>query len=574
MQLQIAPDKKNSYPVKSIFIKDSHVAVWLAELKQMGLGLSGVEVYPLAGTEANSIWGCLVILVSGKMPEERGKHLPAQSVNDKIYLPVYTSLHPNISIEEVNAICKDKRYAFHPDFGLAELDNEVDWNSLLDESIENPLVVIAPADSVYIPWQLKRLMVKEVPPEEVLKQMDAAVKPTEKMEEKPLSVMEKLKMNLLKKVVGDGPGEGTMDIGEGSGFWSMLDKLLPAGTSDGIRSKWQGDLKDLEERNKQEFEKLMEMLRKNPLEGLKYAMPLDFDGSSRGHRNGEDALFQLSKLWSSFAFLGALLPAPEGGGGIATLPVDSFWQLQQQYEQTAQELINRKDYRKAAFVYIKLLKNYQKAAETLEAGRIYDEAAAVYLKHLNNKQKAAECYEKGNIIEAAIKLQKELEAFEKVGDLYAVINMRKEANEHYGKEIERYMSKTQHVKAALIYKNKMNEIDNAAELLLEGWRKNADAVNCLNNYFALYHGSKKLTEKISMVYANGEKDINKLNFFHALKSQYGQSEEVNELSREIAFEIVAEHATTYPALLDDLKIFKPNDKLFVKDVMKYRTVKR
>ena len=130
----------------------------------------------------------------------------------------------------------------------------------------------------------------------------------------------------------------------------------------------------------------MDLMKNNPEEALKYAIPLDNDNTSRGGDIGE---MGWGRRWGNFSLFGNSGIGSGSGGGSLDVG-DHFQQLERQYYDTARQLIGEKKYKKAAFIYMKLLRNYHLAASTMEQGKHYEEAATIYLKYNNNKEKAAE----------------------------------------------------------------------------------------------------------------------------------------------------------------------------------------
>lgn len=61
----------------------------------------------------------------------------------------------------------------------------------------------------------------------------------------------------------------------------------------------QQDYEDLERRNQKLVDKFLDLLRNNPAEALKYAIPLDENGSVRG---GNNSSFTLSRRWFDFLY--------------------------------------------------------------------------------------------------------------------------------------------------------------------------------------------------------------------------------------------------------------------------------
>jgi tetratricopeptide (TPR) repeat protein len=252
------------------------------------------------------------------------------------------------------------------------------------------------------------------------------------------------------------------------------------------------------------------------------------------------------------------------------MPGNSFAQLHSQYMNTAQELTQQQDYKKAAFVYMKLLKNYHMAAQTLEQGGFYQESASVYLKYCSNKLKAAECYEKGNMTENAIELYKELNHDEKVGDLYYALHQKKEAFVYYQKVADGYTQNQQFVKAALLYKNKMENTTIAQEVLLKGWRLNRDGFNCLNNYFSNISDPKQSWSELQEIYHKEVNGMNRETFLRVLQHEYDKQHEFSEPIKDIAYQIVVEQIPANPSIVSELRSFNKEDKKLINDTLRFK----
>ncbi|MBN8641550.1 MAG: hypothetical protein J0L86_07020 [Flavobacteriales bacterium] len=262
------------------------------------------------------------------------------------------------------------------------------------------------------------------------------------------------------------------------------------------------------------------------------------------------------------------------GSSSNVLVRDSIYsKIHQKYRELAQKYIDEKDYRKASHIYFKLLKDKYSAAETLEQGNLHNEAALIYLKHLNNKYKAAECFENGKMYNQAIKLYTELENHEKVGDLNLLLNNEKEAKKWFTKVIENHKENHQYVKAALVYRNKMNDAFAAQDLLLEGWRTNKDAFNCLNNYFENIKDYSQLGEEIKRVYTTETNETNKESFLQVLKHEYQKDISLKEVTKDIAYEIISEKVETNKYIASELIHFNKNNLGITKDVMKFKSTK-
>ncbi|UMQ41217.1 soluble NSF attachment family protein [Chryseobacterium sp. Y16C] len=257
------------------------------------------------------------------------------------------------------------------------------------------------------------------------------------------------------------------------------------------------------------------------------------------------------------------------GGGNFYVETSLFDKIRNKYEELAQKYIDEKDYKRAAKVYINLLRDNYRGAKTLEDGEFYNEAAVIYLKKLKNKSEAANCYEKAKQYKKAIDLYKELEQKEKVGDLYREINDIKNANTYYQMVVDDYVNNNQMVKGSLIYRKKMEMPDEAQKVLLKGWEEDRDAFNCLNNYFTNIHDVKKLETEIQNLYQKTP-EYKKITYLEAMKHEFKKDPKLQFTTRNIAYEIIAEKVANRSEIVNELKYFNPDDEVILKDISRYK----
>lgn len=264
--------------------------------------------------------------------------------------------------------------------------------------------------------------------------------------------------------------------------------------------------------------------------------------------------------------------AAGGGAGGKNFYLENslFDRIRSKYEELAQKYIDEKDYKKAAKVYMNLLQDYYRGAKTLEEGGFYNEAAAVYLKKLKNKSDAAHCYEKAKQYKKAIELYKEMEQKEKVGDLYREINDLNNAHIYYQMVADDYTANDQMVKASLIYRKKMEKPEDAQSILLKGWEEDKDAFNCLNNYFANIFDIKKLETEIQNLYEKTPA-YKKTSYLDAMKYEFRKDPQLHTVTRNIAYEIIAEKIDTRSEIVNELKYFNPGDEVILKDISRFKT---
>jgi len=570
MELEIKPHRKNIFPLSGILVKGRSVVQWVKEIHRLGLAAENIHLYPIPDTTANSVWGCLILT------DETIQHLPisqyerCQLVASVLFIPEHSVVNPLLCNDEFQKIFSNNRHILHPEFGLVGLSEELDIRSLIVAPEEKTVTVRKPSLPHPFTTRIRSYRVQPLPAEEEFRKMQDTFSATpKKINNQPLSIGEKAKLFFYKfifsKKKGDkekiGPVEKTPVGKTLSKFFNSMFK----GT-DRISEKLQYDFEDLERRNQKAVDKLLDMLRDDPKEALKYAIPLDEAGASRDSGEPGKGLFTMSQRWFDFSWSGN---QSFGSGGSVNLN-DKYYELQRQYTQTAEQLIRNGMYHEAAFVYMKLLKNYIKAAETLELGGYFSEAASVYLHQCHLKQNAAHCYEKGNMTLQAIELYKELDQKEKVGDLYVKLNKPKEANVFYDHVVAEYEAKNQYVKASLICRDKMKETTRAQELLLTGWRNQRDAENCLNTYFGNFDDNNALKFAIKNTYESEVTQTNSEPFLDVMQKQFKDNQENRPMIREIAFEIVAKCIKANPAIALRLRNFNPQNTEFYKDALRFK----
>lgn len=582
MELKLRINTKNTFPKGGIFIKSASAEVWLHEIQNIGLSLDSIAVFPVPSIRANELLGCLLVFNQSNIKiTEIGKNNFYQLAANKLFIPENTLITPELTEDEWSNLFSEEYHFLHPEIGLVELKEEVNWANLLQLPMQKEIEITEPSKTVSIPQFITSMRI-EIDQEKIL----------ETIENPPSE----------EEIIGKMPFD--------------MQKVMKG--------------------NQKEMDKFMAFLDKNPKLALQYAIPLDTLGTSRGDNYGKFSFGSEKVFRSFFSKIGDLFGGQSGGltlifrlifvlffvsgirscssgnsnftahsffvfvvvlilviltlfiliisflsrgessgsdsasGGSFLVDSGRFSSLQSKYEKLAEEFIEKGDYQKAAHIYLKLLKNYPKAAEVLEKGELYSEAAAIYLKYCKNKQKAAACYEKGHAYKEAIEIYKELNNDEKVGDLYLILKDKKEADKYFNRVIENYKTNFQYVKASLVYKNKIGDVTEAQEILLEGWKTNKDAGKCLNNYFVNIDSAEDLSLAINDVYKNTVIPENAPVFLHLLKHEFTKHEENQGMIKNIAYEIVADRIDKNPDVASELVHFNKNNKLVLKDVMKYK----
>jgi tetratricopeptide (TPR) repeat protein len=256
-------------------------------------------------------------------------------------------------------------------------------------------------------------------------------------------------------------------------------------------------------------------------------------------------------------------------GGTSTVGDRQFQSLVQRYEKMTEEYIEKKQFKKAAYIQLKLLRNPYRAASILKQGYFYNEAGHIFLNKCRRKEEAAECFEMARSYTKAVRLYKELDMNEKVGDIYTKIKDTEKANFHYQIVVDNYTTNYRYVKAALLYRKKMNNPDAANEVLLQGWEENKDAVNCANNFFVSFKDKASLTKAL---HDFKEKKIhydNEHNFLKVLALEHNKEIAPKEDIQEMAYEIISKNHKN-DEMVSLLRHFINDDTQLQKDIVRHR----
>jgi tetratricopeptide (TPR) repeat protein len=95
---------------------------------------------------------------------------------------------------------------------------------------------------------------------------------------------------------------------------------------------------------------------------------------------------------------------------------DVMAELTKEYRKAAAEAVRRGDYRRAAWIYVKILRDYQSAANALSEGGLHHDAAVLYLR-IHDHRAAARAFEAAGEIDRAIQLYREHGDHGHAGDL-------------------------------------------------------------------------------------------------------------------------------------------------------------
>jgi tetratricopeptide (TPR) repeat protein len=221
---------------------------------------------------------------------------------------------------------------------------------------------------------------------------------------------------------------------------------------------------------------LRELLRKfregRIEEALKNALPLGGENSP-GDLHSSDQLPTHNVRWS--------LANIFGGGGRASLWVggaDEQRQLADEYRKAAQAALARGDYRRAAFIYAKLLYELRTAADILSQGGLHRDAAILYRDLIKDPRWAAREFEAAGDCDEALRLFRQIGEFEQAGDLLRRMGEEDEAVEEYHRAARQHIERqADYLKAGELMLRKTGRADLAGAYFAIGWRERSVSVN-------------------------------------------------------------------------------------------------
>lgn len=596
MTLALKYDSSVSRAANAVYIRGGSPSIWLSEIAQLGVALERLDCYAVPESIRSISAAGLLVTIRGDVTAIPD-HLPAYSLmGGQLYLPQQSVLYPAVTEEELRQILLWEVQFFHPTIGLVgfEKGDRLDLLSLIDYPEPKTLGWnLARPGQAPMP-ALERISVEALD-EDVMSlfEKDIDRKPLSEIPKSPKDTsgtFDKIKKdvayhslkaamdlkNALSKWLSDGntssrsgsapvtPADGI--FGMIAGFFGLL--FLPLVTVIDKAEKWAAkNLEELERERNEELNRLMNMMEEDPFEALKYAIPLSSIHEPRGQGEQGSKLMPRNTNFDLRSL---------GGGKSADVwdIGDHYYKLRTQYLNAAAKEIERKNFKRAAYIYAHLLADFNLAANVLVQGQMYREAAALYKDHLKNIPAAAECLEKGGLLNDAIDLYLELGKEEKAADLYMQLDQPEAAGKYYLKAADKYIDAKDYLEAARIYEDKMDMTVKASAALLSGWAKNAQPEVCLKKYFELVAAKTPdaLIDSIQGIYQSNNPDWARNYFLNTMLhvNKMTEAPEIKETTTTIAYEMISRRISKGDmSNLYMLESFVAEDKMLSTDLRRF-----
>jgi len=586
-QLQLQYNPSITRPVRAVLLMGTHPQQWTGIIDSWPVSITQLACYALPASAQSITPAALLVILPERF--EEGAALPGGVAYIEpypgLFIPQHTELWPRITADEWFLLQRWPVQVMHPQLGFTGFENtdQPDWINLLQEPpMDQTSWDLArdgqpPAPSLtairFIPTETPQLL-------EQLKELSGF----QSFEDLPkpkrrwpvwmrqiaywmlrfLQLILQLFWGLILLLVYPFARLGRNNQAPVSGT-----NARPASTDwlTSLRNWTSKRISDLESQRQAELNRLVKLFEKDPDEAIKYALPINSPYLNRGKAKAGGQLQKNKPLFN----LGSL------GGGVAA----DYWgaddyisRLRSSYTEQAQKAIQKKDYRKAAYIYANLLGDYHQAARALETGGHHREAAILYKDHLKNLTAAAHCLEQGQLYQEAIDIYRDLHQYEKAGDLYQKTDNRKAALVYYEKALEKQVAASDLLNAGTIALDKINDPDRAQQLWLKGWEQQLLPQACLEKFILVRGdaGNEAVHDTLRDIYQHHSNTAQYPMLLDISKGYLRKTTDENGKAaiRDMAYEMTeALHKSGDKKALLQLGAFFPDDSLVASDCSRY-----
>lgn len=455
---------------------------WLAEIVTWNVPQSLVSLRVIPRSRSDRSPAGVLATVAGNPPVNASPRCQGYGrLGERLFLPLEAQLEPAVSARElVGLLAPDVEYVWHPAFGLAAFEPH-DVLSVGD--------LLPPAVTTCADWdraqpgeaftrRLVSIEVDRAPSADVIIQegRDDIASQSDALDELPPGPNEP---GRLAEGLGSALGA---PLRAAARFVNWLTSHAPARANRGTWvdrvQQWTSRMltSKLRSARERELDRLIAMLDEDPDRGLKYAPPMGGDPG----RGIAPPSARLSPHEVDFR-----LGSSGGPADCWDVDAERHHRLAAQYRALAEREVRLGRFRRAAYIYAKLLGEFGSAAAALKSGGYYREAAVLYEERLQRPREAAECLEEGGLWNEAIARYEALGDFEKTGQLYRKLGQHEEADAAYRKAVEAHRQQNNLLAAAKLLESELGDVETALSVLRSGWPSFKQAQECLHGEFRL-----------------------------------------------------------------------------------------
>ena len=464
------------------FIPSPDPALWLSVIVGVGHALREVEVRVVpTSAEDRAPLGAL-LSKPGWAIRPTPIAQPYGQVAGCLYVPIHAKLCPQISDRELAEQLLTTSAVYHTVVGLVGYESK---------DVQRALAYIKPKVPRESSWSMpepgtetvKRL--RSLEPTEFLNINDVVDQLGGDIDQRPLDELPPAPNEKKPRPLGKA---GQNVVSGVAGLVGWLTSQTPGIASkrtwvDAVHDwamshKRQPSQADQEERNK-EINRLIEILKKSPEQGLSFAIPMSGLNSTRG--TGYSGT-QLTRRSTGFSLSGLF-------GGEMADPWDIAQQQQEElirsYRKLAVQETQAGRYRRAAYIYATLLGDIEAGVRVLQEGGHYDESAVILRDKLKRPVAAAECLQRGGRLSEAITLYLDNDKWIEAAKLYEQLDQIDQAHKWYRHAAGELVQAQDFIGAAKLYEEKLADLDQARDVLYRGWQSPYNDWQCLPTLFDL-----------------------------------------------------------------------------------------
>ena len=194
---------------------------------------------------------------------------------------------------------------------------------------------------------------------------------------------------------------------------------------------------------------------------------------------------------------------------------------------------------------------------------------------MGNKQAAAECYEDGKMYSRCIPIYKEMNQYEKVGDLYALLHDKAEADRYYNIVLDEHIKNGAYLPAYRLAHNKMDNVVRGREFLLQSWQKNISPAEVMKLYLHSFETPQELETEAVKVHNNLVTDSNDLVFLKVLVLDVIRKDDSKHspVLKELSYKIISNKLGRNPSVAGSLISLNPGDMEIAKEILRFNKTK-
>ena len=234
---------------------------------------------------------------------------------------------------------------------------------------------------------------------------------------------------------------------------------------------------------------------------LRHALPLNGPGGRGGAPSTDGKLPTVDPTYS----IRALLASGRGSNGLWFGGFDVQAELVREYRKAAEEAERQGDFRRAAYIYGKLLNDFATAAFVLIRGGLHRDAALIFLNRLKDIRAAAREFEAAGEVDRALLLYRQHRFHAEAGDLLRRVGEEDEAVDEYTWAAEALASESEAplglLAAGDLLKDRARRPDLALAFYARGWaaRPSTVAVACSLRMAAIHADSGEAGPLLALV---------------------------------------------------------------------------